>query len=276
MANSKIEWTDKVWNPSTGCTKVSAGCKNCYAEVIAKRFWKERKFTDVICHEDRLTQPLHWKKPAKIFVNSMSDLFHEKVPFAFIDSVYEVMGFSTQHIFQILTKRPERALEYYNWTNIFKAWSKWEHIWLGVSVENQQTADERIPLLLQAPAAVRFLSAEPLLGKIIIPKISYRKIGQICSSCSGNGYYSDNFKTTCPDCKGSGKNPTGLNWIICGGESGTNARPMHPDWVLSLRDQCKESHVPFFMKQICDVKGRKLSFESIPEDLQIREFPHVG
>lgn len=115
MSKSKIEWTEKTWNPVTGCTKVSQGCKNCYAETIANRFWKDRKFTDVQCHADRLEQPLHWRKPTMVFVNSMSDLFHEDVPFEFIKQVFGIMHHCQKHTFQVLTKRPERALEFYKW-----------------------------------------------------------------------------------------------------------------------------------------------------------------
>ncbi len=163
MSDTKIEWATKVWNPVTGCSKVSAGCKNCYAETNAKRFWGKRKFTDVQCHEDRLMDPLHWKKPQRIFVNSMSDLFHPDVPFEFIYRVYHFMMGIPRHTYMILTKRPERAIEFFEW------WTKpnrpmgvqpiWEYknIWLGVSVEDQKTADERIPLLLQTPAALVFV-----------------------------------------------------------------------------------------------------------------------
>ena len=222
MSNTKIEWATKVWNPVTGCSKVSAGCKSCYAETYAKRFWGKRKFTDVQCHEDKLDQPFHWKKPQRIFVNSMSDLFHESIPFTFIDSVFEIMGFAKQHIFIILTKRPKRMKEFYNWTHIFNHFGMMDNVWLGASVEDQKTADERIPLLLQTPAAVRFISAEPLLERIeffgLQPFINDPKFNK-------------------------------LDWVICGGESGKNARPVHPDWARSLRDQCKEANVPFFFKQ---------------------------
>ncbi|MCR4330033.1 MAG: phage Gp37/Gp68 family protein [Candidatus Roizmanbacteria bacterium] len=251
MANSKIEWTDKVWNPCTGCAKVSAGCKNCYAEVLAKRFWKERKFTDVICHEDRLTQPLHWNKPVKIFVNSMSDLFHEKVPFAFIDSVYEVMGFSTQHIFQILTKRPERALEYYNWTNIFKAWGKWDNIWFGVSVEDNLSL-KRVEILQKVPAAVRFLSVEPMLEKIELYRVFNKK--------DIHQYWREEMHSQ-------------IDWVIVGCESGANRRHCQIEWIENIVEQCKAANVPVFVKQI-NINGKVVkNIEDFPVGLQIREFP---
>lgn len=234
---SKIEWTDETWNPVTGCTKISPGCKNCYAETIANRFWKDRKFTDVRLEEDRLTQPLHWKKPRMIFVNSMSDLFHEDVPFEFIDKVISAISQSPQHIFQILTKRPKRALEYF----MLPSSDLLENVWLGVSVENQQTADERIPILLQTPAVVRWISAEPLLSEI-------------------------NLEHYLPLVVGGKVRDSGLDWVVVGGESGTNKRPFNPDWARVIRDQCKIVNVPFFMKQIDKVKP-------IPEDLLIREYP---
>lgn len=219
---SKIEWTDKTWNPVTGCTKVSQGCKNCYAERIYERFNGHGSFKNIICHHNRLGHPLKWKKPSMIFVNSMSDLFHEDVPFEFIDHVFDNMYASNWHIFQVLTKRPERMLAFYEWKqagNGFKFGDHWplKNVWIGVSVEDQEAADERIPLLLKVPAAVRFLSCEPLLGEIDLGRdvIFLKK----------------------------------LHWVIVGGESGSGARPMHPDWVISLRDQCKVADISFFFKQ---------------------------
>ena len=257
MQKSNIEWCDSVWNPVTGCSKVSAGCKNCYAETYAKRFWGERKFTDVRRYESKLDEPLRWKRPKRIFVNSMSDLFHEDVPSKFIADVFNTMACATRecrhnnikycteecwtgrpHTFLILTKRPERMLRFIN-EDIHEIIGNWPgdyaintamdagawplpNVWLGVSVEDQKTADERIPLLLQTPAAVRFLSAEPLLSEIDL-----------------------NINST----PASVRWINGLDWVICGGESGKSARPMHPGWIRSLRDQCKQANVPFFFKQ---------------------------
>jgi protein gp37 len=215
---SKIEWCDTTWNVATGCSKVSQGCKNCFAERIAGRFWGERKFTDVQVHPERLDIPLRWRKPRRVFVNSMSDLFHPAVPFEFILQAFTVMAQAEQHTFMVLTKRPERMVEYFKWNGFGEglyAWPSW--IWLGVSVEDQKAADERIPLLLQTPAAVRFLSCEPLLGPVDL---------------------TNTFNTVVP-----------LHWVIAGGESGPGARPMHPDWVRSLRDQCQAAGVPYFFKQ---------------------------
>jgi len=250
---TKIEWTNEVWNPVTGCTKVSSGCKNCYAERIAHRFWGERKFTDVQCHPERLEQPLRWKKPRMVFVNSMSDLFHEDVPDDFIDHVFAVIALVPKHTFQILTKRPARMAQYLSeriegldissriWmtangidrgANMIET-PDWPlpNVWLGISCEDQKTADERTPILLQCPAAVRFVSIEPMLGGI---DLSAYFGGAYCALPGDRiePYY--NF---------------GISWVIVGGESGPNARPMHPDWARAIRDQCQAAGVPFFFKQ---------------------------
>jgi protein gp37 len=244
---SKIEWTQATWNCVTGCSKVSEGCRNCYAlrdwarlSANPNTVYHGRKFTDVQCHPERLDQPLRWTKPRRVFVNSMSDLFHESVPDAFIDQVFAVMALAKQHVFQVLTKRPERMRDYlcarnglgnpeicsainsipYGLGNRHGALSMpLPNVWLGVSIEDQATADERIPLLLQTPAAVRWVSAEPLIGPVRLDE---------------------------PGLHGG---PGQLDWCVVGGESGPNARPMHPDWVRSLRDQCQAAGVPFFFKQ---------------------------
>ena len=265
MSKSKIEWLQggSVWNPVTGCTKVSAGCKNCYAERQAERFWGDRKFTDVQCHADRLDQPLRWRKPRRIFVNSMSDLFHDAVPFDFIDKVFAVMALAPRHTFLVLTKRPERMRSHIEqlsksiiplekiaremgYTFNFRGSSllPWpiRNIWLGVSVEDQATADERIPILLKTPAAKRFVSYEPALGKINLRPI----IGPHCHCDSSSS------PSPCDEYSNAGRcsnTPSRIDWIICGGESGPNARPMHPDWARSVRDQCQQAGVPFFFKQ---------------------------
>jgi protein gp37 len=264
--HSKIEWTDASWNPVTGCTKVSDGCKHCYAErdwvrLAAPRakpnIYTGRDFTDVRCHPEKLDIPLHWEKPRRIFVNSMSDLFHEDVPDEFILQVFDVMrqcenGHSaklgrlvSQHTFQILTKRPERMLDFCTRLrfaqndgrglyltkvlphNGFNPMQALRHVWLVVSCEDQATADQRIPLLLQTPAAVRGISAEPLLGLISF-------VGMFAN----------------PKDRRDGTNALEeLDWVIAGGESGPHARPSHPDWFRSLRDQCQAAGVPFFFKQ---------------------------
>lgn len=273
MGKSKIEWTDATWNPVTGCTKVSTGCKHCYAERLFPRvygkdkvtfytgegeFTRPRMFTDVKLHPERLDAPLHWKKPRMIFVNSMSDLFHEDVPFDFIDKIFDVMANSEGHTFQILTKRPARMREWFNFNYKNKSWKleEWPlpNVWLGISCENQETADERIPILLQVPSAVRFLSCEPLIDEIdfrIDGVYPGRFFGE-CGSAGGKCY--DN---TCR---------TKIDWVIVGGESGPGYRPMKPEWAKSIIEQCQDAMVPVFMKQMA---GKK----EIPEDLKIREYP---
>lgn len=211
-ANSKIEWTEHTWNPVTGCTKVSPGCKYCYAEKLANRLQRmktpgyENGF-DISLLPERLTQPIKRKKPTIWFVNSMSDLFHEEIPFDFIDSVFGTIERCSWHKFQILTKRPERMKEY------FESRSVPVNAWLGTSVEDKKYGVPRISILQDIEARTRFLSIEPLL----------EDIGQI--------------------------NLSGLSWVIVGGESGPNARPMEPQWARSIRDQCNRSDVPFFFKQ---------------------------
>jgi len=251
MATSSIEWTDRVWNPVTGCTKVSQGCKNCYAETIANRRlphggFTDRPFTTVRTHGDRLTQPTKWRKPCRVFVNSMSDLFHEDVPEFFIDCVFAVMAVVNQHTFQILTKRPERMLAYLSarsrsaqpWKDAARTFGyamEFEgvslvrfplpNVWLGVSAENQETADERIPRLLETPAAVRFVSYEPALGPV---------------DFSQHLGIADNHD----DLRGL------LHWVIVGGESGHGARACDRRWIYSTIDQCKAAGVAVFVKQL--------------------------
>jgi protein gp37 len=231
--STKIEWTDETWNPVRGCSIVSEGCKNCYAMRQAHRFsGKGRPYeglTRKTAHGPKWTgklkfsftelqKPLKWKKPRRIFVCSMSDLFHEGVHFNTIAEVFIKIEQCPQHTFQILTKRPERAVQFFEWLSETVTWKpKTDNVWIGTSVEDQKTANERIPHLLKIPAAVRFLSCEPLLGPV--------------------------------DLKSQISNLKSIHWVIAGGESGPGARPMHPDWVRSLRDQCKDAAVPFFFKQ---------------------------
>ncbi len=175
MGKSKIEWTDYRWNPVTGCDKVSEGCRNCYAGRLAETRlkhlpqYRDGFYGNVQMHPHKLDEPLRWKKPRMVFVNSMSDLFHENIPFHFIDRVMTTIKAAEQHTFQILTKRPERAVDYFNHAD--ELYSHLDNVWLGVSVENQHAANERIPELLQTPAAVRFVSAEPLLGAMRLDAI---------------------------------------------------------------------------------------------------------
>ncbi len=243
MGTTKIEWAEKVWNPVTGCTPVSEGCENCYAARMAKRFWKGRDFSDVQVHPERLDEPLHWRKPRRVFVCSMSDLFHEKVPFRFVNKMFDTIWHCQQHDFLLLTKRIERAAKYFSDSMFSKPQP---NVHLGVTCENQKRTDERIPQLSQIPAAVRYVSFEPLLGPVgDIPFTSYREVdfGQH------------------------------IDWVIVGGESGPGARPMDPDWVRSIRDQCQAAGVPFFMKQMGGFPNKRAKLEELPEDLRIRELP---
>jgi protein gp37 len=209
--NSHIEWTDATWNPVTGCTKISPGCKHCYAERMAMRLQAmgQPNYANgfqVTLQPHTLDLPLQWKKRRRIFVNSMSDLFHKDVPLSFIKQVFEVMGRANWHQYQLLTKRSERLLE-------ISPVLKWEpHIWMGVSVESDDYTF-RIDRLRRTGADVKFLSIEPLLAPL--PKLNLR----------------------------------GIDWVIAGGESGPGARPMNPDWVRKIRDQCLRAGVPFFFKQ---------------------------
>jgi protein gp37 len=238
-ANSTIEWTDATWNPVRGCTKISPGCKHCYAETFAERFRGvkghpyEQGF-DLRLVPEKLAEPLRWRTPKMIFVNSMSDLFHDLVPDEYIIAVAKVMAAANWHTFQVLTKRAKRLRQLLSTQLAFAATQP--HIWWGVSVENKKHGVPRIDHLRAAPAAVRFLSVEPLLedlGKINLDNIS---------------------------------------WVIVGGESGNGARPMEKEWVLSIKDQCHRNRVPFFFKQWGGVRksaaGRKLDGKTYDE------YPH--
>lgn len=259
MAKSKIEWTDMVWNPISGCTKVSEGCRNCYAERMAKRQAGRNGYPynepfKVTLHPDKLDEPIRWKKPRMIFVNSMSDLFHEDVSFEYIAKVYDIIKQCPQHTFQILTKRVDRALEFYRKdvrkTGHYPGSYAWlRNVWFMASTENQETANERIPKLLKIPAYIRGISAEPLLSAInltgLIPPPGKR---YQCSYCGGYARQYSSHCRTCGKEGGYSGSFANLRLVVTGGESGTGARPMHPDWVQSLLDQCQAAGVSFFFK----------------------------
>lgn len=227
--NSKIEWTDATWNPVRGCTKISPGCKHCYAETFAERFRGvpghpyEQGF-DLRLVPEKLAEPFTWSKPRKVFVNSMSDLFHEEIAPDYIEQVARVMAAANWHVFQVLTKRSERQSELLRGPLQFAA--RLPHIWWGVSVENRRHGVPRIEHLRSSCAAMKFLSIEPLL----------EDLGEV--------------------------NLTGIDWVIVGGESGAGARPMKAEWVQQIRDQCRRAGVPFFFKQWGGVRksatGREL------------------
>lgn len=219
MKQSKIEWTGSTWNPITGCSKISLGCKNCYAERMTKRLkaMGQPNYVngfEIALHEHTLGLPLLWKVPQTIFVNSMSDLFHKDVPLEFILKIFKVMNCANWHTYQVLTKRANRLKS----LDRDIPWA--DHIWMGVSVENANYM-ERIKELQQTNAKVKFLSLEPLLGPL--PNLTL----------------------------------DGIDWVIVGGESGPNARPIDPAWVIEIRDQCLETNVPFFFKQWGGINKKK-------------------
>jgi protein gp37 len=319
-SSSTIEWTDATWNPTRGCDKVSAGCKHCYAETFAER-WRgvpghayERGF-DLRLAPKQLPLPLSWKTPRRVFVNSMSDLFHEGVPDEYIAAVFGVMAAAPQHTFQVLTKRAERLPRWFEslgadpirrianaaenlqvpifarrrdgrspWNDCLCVWPL-PNAWIGVSAENQETADDRIPHLLATPAAVRFVSAEPLLGPIDLRRITLAKPeppnvpGAYLDALTGHVAGPDDVL----DAK--------LDWVIVGGESGSRARPFDLAWARSIVGQCRAAGTPVFVKQLGGdpvqsstaasehgslfyLKSRKGGDPSEwPEDLRVREFP---
>jgi len=240
LTKTKIEWTEYSWNVVTGCSPVSDGCDNCYANLMASRFPEQFNDFKVTERPDRLDQPMKLKKPSKIFVCSMGDLFHPDVTDEFLEQVEYIIKKCPQHVFQILTKRPNLIHDYFKELN---------NVWLGVSVENQKTADERIPMLLDTPAALRFVSLEPLLGEIelygVIPILD-----------------SDVIEPS-------------LDWVIVGCETGhkSKRRPCKIEWVRSIVDQCQNAQVPVFVKQL-DIDGKAIKdINKFPVDLQIRQFP---
>lgn len=311
---SKIEWTEATWNPITGCSVASPGCTNCYAMKLAgtrmQHHWSRKGLTvdtkagpvwtgEVRFNEEWLTQPLQWKRPRLIFVCAHADLFHEAVPDEWIDRIFAVMALAPQHTFQVLTKRADRMRSYISHDARLAAildamdrtiprgsgsFSTWPlpNVWLGVSAEDQQRADERIPHLLATPAAVRWVSAEPLLGPVDARQWLH---DYGCSACGHGGYVAERCRECgwhgsnthqdgpCPECgeqlqddyacpqcgEPDGEGDFGptisghrlglIDWVVVGGESGPNARPMHPDWARSLRDQCADAGVAFHFKQ---------------------------
>jgi protein gp37 len=245
---TKIEWTDATWNPVVGCRRVSEGCRNCYAKALhdkrheaylaGKRMPAQYSmpFEQVQLMSERLDLPLRWRTPRRIFVNSMSDLFHDDVPFEFIDQVVDVVRRAFWHTFQVLTKRARRMIDWYEHWIVEINGGDYRlplNLWLGVSVEDQRTADERVSELMCVHGARRFVSCEPLLGPVNLRQVVDAERGRKLDALGGDD---ENMRGR-------------LDWVIVGGESGAGARPMHPDWVRALRDQCRETGVPFFFKQ---------------------------
>lgn len=243
MGKSTIEWTERTWNPVTGCSKVTPGCDNCYAERVTNRF-KLQRFTDILFHVNRLNEPLSVRKPSMFFVCSMGDLFHDQVPFDFVSKVFMVMASAPRHTFQVLTKRPGRMAYYAK--HLLNRWPP--NIWAGTSVESAKYLP-RLDVLARVPAKVRFVSAEPLLGPLNLrPWLR-------CVECDDG-----------PHGEHQGQSHEGsLDWVIVGGESGPGARPMHPAWVRDIRDQCAAARAPLFVKQ--DSGPRPGMRGRLPDDL---------
>jgi protein gp37 len=264
MGKTKISWTDRVWNPIVGCNKISSGCKNCYAKSLhdkRHKAFKEGKlqnikqyakpFEEIQLMYNRLNDPLKWRKPCRVFVNSISDLFHEDVPFEFIDEVFSAIAFSIDHIFQILTKRPKRMAEYFKWSEYCKDFEKVNGVWLGVSIEE----------LLKILAKVRWLSIEPMLGDINLGKyfIWCNKHGINIDKCAMSKHYGEEWRK--------------LDWVVVGAESGHNRRECKIEWIESIVEQCKSANVPVFVKQI-HLNGELITdINQFPKHLQIQEHP---
>ena len=298
MSKTKIEWTEHTWNPISGCTKISEGCKNCYAEKMAYRLQAmgtkgyENGFA-VTLHPSRLREPLERKKPTMYFVCSMGDLFHEDVPFEFVDRIWAVMAAASQHTFQILTKRPDRMNEYlkqqkYSQNYIGIAMARiagaegkirdfsqpLTNVWLGVTAENQEQADRRIPTLLDTPAALRFVSIEPMLSGIDLKKYL---VGYKCFSC---GYESLGSPAKCPSCGqsefGDKYYSPAIDWVIVGGETGAGARPLQYEWVKNIQKQCEAARVPFFFKKWGKLAQSDKSFiDGYIDGVECRAMPEI-
>lgn len=296
MGNTKIEWANRVWNPVTGCTKISPGCQNCYADRVAKRlrgrcgYDADEPFR-VTLHPERLEEPLRWRKPGMIFVCSMGDLFHEDVPFNYIDRVFKRINGSPQHDFLILTKRPERMREYFARSMKFlcaacqgtgcsycldHGYQNWEmkpysNVWLGVTAENQEMADERIPILLQIPAAVRFVSMEPMLGPVDLTAV--RLPDHLQPDWAYGMPYGITFDALQPNESHIYDSENHLDWVICGSESGPNHRKTKIEWIRDLREQCISANVPFFLKQM-EINGRMVKMPELDGKIWA-QFPEV-
>jgi protein gp37 len=296
--HTHIEWTEATWNPITGCTVHSPGCTNCYAMKLAgtrlAHHWSRAGLTQdtkagpvwngqVRFNEEWLTQPLRWKRPRMIFVCAHGDLFHESVPDEWIDRVFAVMALCPQHTFQVLTKRSARMRRYMDGIGLRRPKRAWmladeriaaepafplPNVWLGVSVEDQARADERVPDLLATPAAVRWLSCEPLLSEVKLfgGTGDRKRIWNWLSGETGVMHFDG------PDFDYGPK----LDWIVAGGESGPGARPMHPDWARSLRDQCAAANVPFFFKQWGEWAPQVGAVDgwTIPDDPEISRYAY--
>ncbi len=296
MSKTKIEWSEFSYNPIIGCSKCSPGCLNCYAERMARRqsFMHRLEYSIAINNhtgkwsgkcvlvESALDKPLHWKKPRMIFVCSMGDLFHESVPKEWIIKVFMTIANCPQHTFQILTKRPSRMKEWFDspeWVEIDDGYRP-KNLWLGVTVCTQKEADEKIPILLDIPVAVRFVSIEPCLEEINLGNIRIQrdpKFGDNGWQGRPGGYPYLNCLTGREYSVMVG-NPTPykLDWVIVGPETGPKARPCKIEWIESIVDQCKDANVPCFVKKVPVRKNQKDwgNMELWPEQLRVREYPN--
>lgn len=275
----------ETWNPIVGCSKVSPGCDNCYAEKFAfrlvnmleksksetyhvyqnaanKQGWTGR----TALNTDHIAYPLRWKTPRMIFVCSMGDIFHEHVPFSWIDQVFDIITDCSDHIFIILTKRPERMKEYMDYR--IKSHKFYGHswVWLGVTVENQEQANKRIPILLSIPAEKRFVSVEPMLGPVDL-KHGFDYGDEIAIDFLTGDYF------TSPRQEEPAKDDNKLDWVICGGETGSNARPINQNWAIELKNQCKEANVPFFFKQWGEWEPRNSGSFALHNDPKSEKYP---
>ena len=307
--NSSIEWTDATWNTLSGCTRISEGCDHCYIERTPPFRMAHRKFssptvggtTGIVLHEDRLSLPLRWRNPRRVFVNSLADLFHDDVPTEHIAKVFATMARAERHTFQVLTKRPARmrSLLADGGLKLVESTSDEEtlfaltdahwplpNVWVGTSVESQKWADIRVPQLLRAEAAVRFLSCEPLLGPIDLG------IGDPHRGHDSDDVHGAPHPKVCLDCSTEDREVeyfrrepggNGIDWVILGGESGHGARPLDPAWIQSVVNECRESGVAAFVKQLGSVWARENGADKKggdpqywPAGLRVREYPQAA
>lgn len=278
MNQTTIEWATHTWNPVTGCTPVSEGCANCYARRMAQRLrgrygYPEDEPFRVTLRPDRLEEPLKVKKPSRIFVCSMGDLFHDDVGYSIVN-IFDVMSATPQHTYLLLTKRPERIRSLFRLNGPLLSSEPLPNVWLGVTAENQARADERIPILLQIPAAVRFVSIEPMLGPVDLTNITLGSNGHGLDFALNavTGWLTGYIEATNRPKVHRNDQYHALDWVIAGGETGPGARPMHSDWVRSLRDQCSAAGVPFHFKQWGGMRaaGRVLDGEIWDEYPEVR------
>jgi len=269
MAKTKIEWATHSWNPVTGCTPVSEGCQNCYAQRMANRLRGRCGYPAddpfrVTLHPERLGEPLRWRKPSRVFVCSMGDLFHPDVQPIWLSMIFNVIRECPQHTFMVLTKRPEIALEHLG-NAMLQPYFGLPNLWIGVTAENQQRADERIPILLQIPAAVRFISVEPMLGPI--------RLQRDWLMCPGGAEYGHGMSLTRVHAGGCCDRHPRIHWVICGSESGPNHRKTKIEWIRDLREQCISANVPFFLKQM-EINGRMVKMPELDGKIWA-QFPEV-